>query len=146
MGIYNIHKALELAKIKELDLVQINSKTNPPICRILEYKKFLYEKKKKQKLIKLKQDKVITKEIRLGPQTGIHDIEFKMKSAKKFLISKEKVKFSIFFKGRSIIYKEQGEILLLKCAETLDIYGKLEQMPIMEGKKMFMIISPKKKN
>lgn len=110
----------------------------------MEYKKFLYEQKKKQKQIKSKQDKIITKEIRLGPQTGDHDREFKIKSAKKFLKSREKVKFSIFFKGRSIIYKEQGELLLLKCAEQLDLYGKIEQMPIMEGKRMYMIMSPKK--
>lgn len=146
IGIYTLSTALKLAKDLELDLVEINPKTDPPICRILEYKKFLYEQKKKKKQIKSKQDKIITKEIRLGPQTGDHDREFKVKSAEKFLKSREKVKFSIFFKGRSIIYKEQGELLLLKCAEALDDYGKIEQMPIMEGKRMYMIVSPKKNN
>lgn len=145
IGIYPFSKALQIAKEQELDLVEINSKTDPPICRILEYKKFLYEQKKKQKQLKSKQDKVITKEIRIGSQTDIHDREFKIKSAKKFLNSKEKVRFSILFKGRSIIYKDQGEILLLKCAEALTNYGKMEQMPTMEGKRMFMVIAPKKK-
>ncbi|XOD69710.1 MAG: translation initiation factor IF-3 [Flavobacteriales bacterium AspAUS03] len=144
-GVYALPKALQIARTQDLDLVEINPKTNPPICRILEYKKFLYEQKKKQKQLKAKQEKVITKEIRLGPQTGDHDREFKIKSAERFLKSKEKVKFSIFFKGRSIVYKEQGELLLLKCAEALDDCGKVEQMPVMEGKRMLMVMAPKKK-
>ncbi|WGH26337.1 MAG: translation initiation factor IF-3 [Candidatus Bostrichicola ureolyticus] len=144
IGIYTLKNALKIAKYNELDLVEINSKTDPPICKILEYKKFLYEQKKKQKLIKLKQDKVIIKEIRLGPQTNIHDIEFKIKNAKKFLKDKEKVKISIFFKGRSIMYKDHGKVLLFKFAYALNLYGKVEKMPIMDGKKMYMIISPTK--
>lgn len=144
VGVYSFSRALHIAQEQGLDLVEINPKTDPPICRVLEYKKFLYEQKKKQKLLKAKQDKVITKEIRLGPQTDNHDREFKIKSAEKFLKAKEKVRFSIFFKGRSIVYKEQGELLLLKCAKALDNYGKVEQMPMMEGKRMLMIMTPKK--
>ncbi|WGH27032.1 MAG: translation initiation factor IF-3 [Candidatus Bostrichicola ureolyticus] len=144
VGIYTLKNALQIAKNKELDLVEINSKIDPPICKILEYKKFLYEQKKKQKLIKLKQYKVFTKEIRIGPQTNIHDIEFKIKNAKKFLKSKEKVKISILFKGRSIIYKDHGKVILLKFSDALNLYGKVEQMPMMDGKKMYMIISPTK--
>lgn len=126
--------------------MEINSKTHPPICKILEYKKFLYEQKKKKKFLRHKQDKIVTKEIRLSPYTGEHDLEFKIKNAKKFLQSKEKVKFTILFKGRSIIYKDQGEILMLKCAKNLDKVGKVDNMPIMDGKKMIMILSPKYKN
>lgn len=145
IGLYSFSKALQIAQEQGLDLVEINPKTNPPICRILEYKRFLYEQKKKQKLLKAKQEKIITKEIRLGPQTGDHDREFKIRSAEKFLKAKEKVRFSIFFKGRSIVYKEQGELLLLKCAGSLEDYGKVEQMPMMEGKRMLMIMTPKRK-
>lgn len=146
VGIYYTKEALKIASNNEMDLVEINPKSNPPICKILEYKKFLYEQKKKQKQFKTKQDKVSTKEIRLGPQTSDHDLKFKIKNSKKFLESKEKVKFSLFFKGRSIIYKEHGKLLLLRCASALSKYCKMEQSPIMEGKKMFMILSPKKGN
>ncbi|ABS30507.1 MAG: translation initiation factor IF-3 [Candidatus Sulcia muelleri] len=143
-GIYSLKEALAIAYNIGLDLVEINSKTDPPICRILEYKKFLYEQKKKKK--KYKQEKIITKELRLSPQICEHDTLFKIKHAEKFLKSKEKVKFTIFFKGRSIIHKDKGKILLLKCANYLENFGKIEKMPIMEGKKMFIIITPKKNN
>jgi translation initiation factor IF-3 len=125
-------------------LVEINKKINPPICKILDYKKFLFEIKKRKKNIKSKQNKIIIKEIRISPQTDDHDVKFKIKNAKKFLQTKEKVKFTIFFKGRSIIYKEKGKIMLLKCAKFLEKFGKIEQIPIMDGKKMFMILTYKK--
>lgn len=134
-----------MAKDNNLDLVEINPKVYPPICKILEYKKFLYDQKKKKKYLKSKQEKSITKEIRLGPNTGEHDLKFKVKNATKFLKSGEKVKFTILFKGRSIIYKDQGEILLLKCAKSLDKFGKVEKLPLMEGKKMIMLMSSKNK-
>lgn len=125
-------------------MVEINKKINPPICKILDYKKFLFEIKKRKKNIKSKQNKIIIKEIRISPQTDDHDVKFKIKNAKKFLQTKEKVKFTIFFKGRSIIYKEKGKIMLLKCAKFLEKFGKIEQIPIMDGKKMFMILTYKK--
>uniref|UniRef100_UPI0032B286D0 translation initiation factor IF-3 n=1 Tax=Candidatus Karelsulcia muelleri TaxID=336810 RepID=UPI0032B286D0 len=143
-GIYSLKDALNIAFNTGLDLVEINPKTDPPICIILEYKKYLYEQKKKQKQLKYKQEKIITKEIRLSPQICEHDTFFKIKHAEKFLKTKKKVKFSIFFKGRSIIHKKKGEILLLECANSLENFGKIEQMPIMEGKKMFIILTPKK--
>ncbi|WP_110476753.1 MAG: translation initiation factor IF-3 [Candidatus Karelsulcia muelleri] len=141
-GIYSLKEALKRASNLGLDLVEINSKTNPPIGRIIDYKKFLYEQKKKTK--KYKQEKMRTKEIRLTPQICEHDLLFKRKHAERFLKSKEKVKFTIFFKGRSIIHKEKGKILLLKCASYLEKFGKIEQIPIMEGKKMYIILSPKR--
>ncbi|XMD99349.1 MAG: translation initiation factor IF-3 [Candidatus Karelsulcia muelleri] len=141
-GIYSLKEALKRASNLGLDLVEINSKTNPPIGRIIDYKKFLYEQKKKTK--KYKQEKMRTKEIRLTPQICEHDLLFKRKHAERFLKSKEKVKFTIFFKGRSIIHKEKGKILLLKCASSLEKFGKIEQIPIMEGKKMYIILSPKR--
>ncbi|WP_213016782.1 translation initiation factor IF-3 [Candidatus Shikimatogenerans silvanidophilus] len=142
-GIYNINEALIMAKKLYLDLIEINSNLKPPICKIFDYNKFLYEKKKKIKKIKYK--KIIIKEIRLGPQTGVNDLKFKLKIAKKFLENfKAKVKFSLFFKGRTIIYKEQGKKLLFKCADYLKKIGIIEKMTKIEGKKMFMLISPKK--
>jgi translation initiation factor IF-3 len=135
---------LRLAESLDLDLVVISEKADPPICRILEYKKFLYDQKKKQKELKAKQVKVIVKEIRFGPQTDEHDYDFKKKHALKFLEEGSKVKAYVFFKGRSIIFKEQGEILLLKLAQDLEEVGKPEALPKLEGKRMTMFLNPKK--
>ena len=145
MGIYPLNKALEIAKGLELDLVEISPKATPPVCKIMEYKKFLYEQKKREKIIKSKSTKVIVKEIRFGPNTDEHDYEFKKKHAEKFLKEGAKLKAFVFFKGRSIIFKEKGQILLLRLAQDLEEIGKVEQMPVLEGKKMIMFISPKKK-
>lgn len=133
-----------MANEQELDLVEISPNANPPVCKIIDYKKFLYEQKRKQKEIKAKSAKVVVKEIRLGPQTDDHDFNFKLNHAKKFLQDGAKVKVDVFFKGRTIVYKEQGEIILLKFAEALLEYGKPEMMPKLEGKRMMMIIAPKK--
>jgi translation initiation factor IF-3 len=127
-----------------LDLVEISPKASPPVCKILEYKKFLYEQKKREKAMKSKATKVILKEIRFGPQTDEHDYEFKKKHAIKFLTEGAKLKAFVFFKGRSIVFKEQGQILLLRLAQDLEEYGKVEQMPKLEGKRMIMFITPKK--
>ncbi|WP_244273575.1 translation initiation factor IF-3 [Blattabacterium cuenoti] len=143
-GIYSIQEALQFSRNRELDLVEINPKLNPPVCKILDYKKFLYEQKKRKKQFKAKQVKVNTKEIRFGPQIGDHDGKVKIKSAEKFLMRGDKVKVFVFFKGRSIVYKDQGKIKLLKFAEEIEEYGKVEQMPVMEGKRMYMILAPKK--
>jgi len=129
----------------ELDLVEISPTANPPVCRIIDYKKFLYEQKKKQKEIKAKTAKVVVKEIRLGPNTDDHDFNFKLKHAEKFLEDGAKVKVDVFFRGRSIIYKDKGEIILLKFAQALEDFGKVERLPKLEGKRMIMIITPKKK-
>ncbi len=134
-----------MAEDAGLDLVEISAKTDPPICKILDYKKFLYDQKKKQKEIKAKTTKVSIKEIRFGPNTDEHDFEFKKKHAVKFLEEGSKLKAYVFFKGRSIVFKEQGQILLLKLAQELDEYGSVEQMPKLEGKRMIMFIAPKKK-
>ena len=142
--VLSLREALALAEEKALDLVEISPTATPPVCKIMDYQKFLYEQKKKQKEIKAKSAKVVVKEIRLGPQTDEHDFEFKSNHAIKFLKEGCKVKVDVFFKGRTIIYKEQGETILLKFAEALLEYGKPEQMPKMEGKRMLMIISPKK--
>ena len=142
--IYNTKEALQMAFAQELDLVEISPTANPPVCRILDYQKFLYEQKKKQKEMKAKSMKVVLKEIRLGPQTDEHDFNFKLNHAIKFLKEGCKIKVDVFFKGRTIIYKDQGETMLLKFAEALLEYGKPEQMPKMEGKRMLMIIAPKK--
>jgi translation initiation factor IF-3 len=138
-------EALKLADEMELDLVEISPKAVPPVCRIIDYQKFLYQQKKKQKEIKAKTTKVIIKEIRFGPNTDEHDFNFKLKHAEKFLTEGAKVKAYVFFKGRSILFKEQGEILLLKFATALEELGKVEQLPRLEGKRMTMFISPKKK-
>lgn len=135
---------MSIAKKRELDLVEINPKSRPPVCKILDYKKFLYEQKKRKKQFKAKQTKINTKQIRFGPQIGEHDGKVKIKSAEKFLMRGDKVKVFVFFKGRSIVYKEQGKMKLLKFAEEIGKYGKVEQMPIMEGKRMYMVIAPKK--
>ena len=138
-------KALQLARELELDLVEISPNANPPVCKILEYKKFLYEQKKRDKALKSKATKVIIKEIRFGPQTDEHDYDFKKKHAEKFLKDGAKLKAFVFFKGRSIVFKEQGQFLLLKLAQDLEEFGKVVQMTRLEGKRMTMYISPKKK-
>ena len=127
-----------------MDLVEISPKAKPPVCKIIDYKKYLYEQKKREKVLKSKATKVIIKEIRFGPQTDEHDYEFKKKHALKFLQEGAKLKAFVFFKGRSIIFKEQGQILLLKLAQELEEYGKVEQLPKLEGKRMIMFIAPKK--
>ena len=143
-GVYPTSEALRMAEEQELDLVVISDKAEPYICRILDYKKFLYEQKKKQKELKAKQVKVVLKEIRFGPQTDEHDFQFKKKHAEKFLEEGSKLKTYVFLKGRSIIFKDQGEILLLKLAQELEHVGKVDQMPKLEGKRMIMLMSPKK--
>jgi translation initiation factor IF-3 len=130
---------------QELDLVEISPNASPPVCKIIDYKKFVYEQKKREKVMKSKATKVIIKEIRFGPNTDDHDYEFKKKHAEKFLKDGAKLKAYVFFKGRSIIYKDQGEILLLRLAQELEELGKVEQMPKLEGKRMIMFIAPKKK-
>ena len=144
MGVYPIQKARKIAEELELDLVEISPKAKPPVCKIIDYKKFLYEQKKREKALKSKATKVTIKEIRFGPQTDEHDYEFKKKHAIKFLQDGAKLKAFVFFKGRSIIFKEQGQILLLKLAQELEEYGKVEQLPKLEGKRMIMFIAPKK--
>lgn len=145
IGVYSLNKALVIAESLELDLVEISPNASPPVCKILEYKKFLYEQKKREKALKAKTSKIILKEIRFGPQTDEHDYEFKKKHAEKFLKEGAKLKAFVFFKGRSIVFKEQGQILLLRLAQDLEELGKVEQMPILEGKKMTIFIAPKKK-
>lgn len=144
VGVYALAKAKELANEQELDLVEISPKAKPPVCKIIDYKKFLYEQKKREKSLKSKATKVTIKEIRFGPQTDEHDYEFKKKHALKFLQEGAKLKAFVFFKGRSIIFKEQGQILLLKLAQELEEFGKVEQLPKLEGKRMIMFIAPKK--
>ena len=144
IGIYPLSKAQDIANNLDLDLVEISPNASPPVCKVLDYKKFLYEQKKREKQLKSKSTKVIVKEIRFGPQTDEHDYEFKKKHAEKFLKDGAKLKAFVFFKGRSIIYKDQGEILLLKLAQDLESLGKVEQLPKLESKKMIMIMSPKK--
>ena len=133
-----------MANNLDLDLVEISGKVVPPVCKILEYKKFLYEQKKRDKVLKSKTTKVIVKEIRFGPQTDEHDYLFKKKHAEKFLKDGAKHKAFVFFKGRTIIFKEQGQILLLRLAQDLEDFGKVEQLPKLEGKRMIMFINPKK--
>jgi translation initiation factor IF-3 len=145
VGIYPLKEAKEIAADQGLDLVEISPKASPPVCKIIEYKKFLYEQKKRDKALKSKATKVIVKEIRFGPNTDEHDYEFKKKHAVKFLESGAKLKAYVFFKGRSIIFKDQGQILLLKLAQDLEDYGTVEQMPRLEGKRMTMFIASKKK-
>lgn len=145
VGVYPLKRALEIAEEQELDLVEISPNANPPVCKIIEYKKFVYEQKKREKVLKAKATKVTIKEIRFGPNTDDHDYEFKKKHGEKFLQEGAKLKAYVFFKGRSIIYKDQGEILLLRLARDLEEFGKVEQMPKLEGKRMIMFIAPKKK-
>ena len=144
VGVYSLKDALAKANELELDLVEITPNAEPPVCRIVDYSKFLYEQKKKQKELKSKQLKVVIKEVRFGPQTDDHDYDFKKKHAEKFLQEGSKVKAYVFFKGRSIIFKDQGEILLLRLAQELEHIGKVDQLPKLEGKRMIMMMSPKK--
>ena len=144
-AVLSVRDALSLAKELELDLVEISPNADPPVCRIIEYKKFLYDQKKKQKEIKAKQQKVVVKEIRFGPNTDDHDFNFKLKHAKKFLEEGSKLKAYVFFRGRTIVFKERGEILLLKFAQELEEYGTVEQLPRLEGKRMTVLFNPKKK-
>jgi len=142
-GIYSIEDAIKLADEMELDLVEISPKADPPVCKIIDYQKFLYQQKKKLKEQKAKTQKVVVKEIRFGPNTDEHDYQFKLNHAKKFLEDGAKVKAFVFFKGRSILFKEKGEILLLRLAQELEELAKVEQMPKLEGKRMIMFLSPK---
>ncbi len=143
-GIYPIAQALQIARDLELDLVEISAQADPPVCKALDYQKYLYQQKKKAKEIKAKSTKVVVKEIRFGPQTDDHDYNFKLKHAQGFLKEGAKVKAYVFFKGRSILFKEQGEVLLLRFANDLEDYAKVEQMPVLEGKRMIIMLSPKK--
>ena len=145
VGVYTLPQAMEKAEELGLDLVEISPKADPPVCKIIDYKKFLYEQKKREKVMKAKASKVVVKEIRFGPNTDDHDYDFKKKHAEKFLKDGAKLKAYVFFKGRSIVYKDQGEILLLKLASELEELGKVEQMPRLEGKRMTMFIAPKTK-
>ena len=144
-GIYPIQEARRIADELELDLVEISPNAEPPVCKILDYQKYLYQQKKKAKEIKAKATKIVVKEIRFGPQTDDHDYNFKLKHAIGFLQEGAKVKAYVFFKGRSILFKEQGEVLLLRLANDLEEYGKVESMPTLEGKRMIIMLSPKKK-
>ncbi|MDE6795647.1 MAG: translation initiation factor IF-3 [Muribaculaceae bacterium] len=143
-GIYPMDKALRIAEKMELDLIEISPNAEPPVCRILDYQKFLYQQKKRQKEQKQKAAKVVVKEIRFGPQTDDHDYNFMLKHAIGFLKEGSKVKAYVFFRGRSILFKEQGEVLLLRFANDLEEYGKVEMMPVLEGKRMIIMISPLK--
>lgn len=145
VGVYPLKKAREFAEEQELDLVEISPNAKPPVCKVIDYKKFVYEQKKREKVLKAKATKVTIKEIRFGPNTDDHDYEFKKKHGEKFLQEGSKLKAYVFFKGRSIIYKDQGEILLLRLARDLEEFGKVEQMPKLEGKRMIMFLAPKKK-
>jgi len=145
IGVYKRSAALAIADEQGLDLVEISPKAVPPVCKVMDYKKFLYEQKKREKALKSKAAKVVVKEIRFGPNTDDHDYNFKKKHAEKFLKEGAKLKAFVFFKGRSIIFKEQGQILLLRLAQDLEDLGKVEQMPKLEGKRMIMFIAPIKK-
>ena len=143
-GVYTIQQALRIANDQELDLVEISPNVNPPVCRVVDYQKFIFQLKKKQKEQKAKSVKVVVKEIRFGPQTDDHDYNFKLKHAKGFLSEGSKVKAYVFFRGRSILFKDQGEVLLLRFANDLEDYGRVESMPVLEGKRMTIMIAPKK--
>ncbi|MGL4229717.1 MAG: translation initiation factor IF-3 [Bacteroidales bacterium] len=143
-GVYPTQEALRMAEAQGLDLVEISPNAAPPVCRITDYQKFLYQQKKRQKEQKAKSVKVVVKEIRFGPQTDDHDYNFKLKHAKSFLEEGAKVKAYVFFKGRSILFKEQGEVLLLRFANDLEDYGRVEQLPVLEGKRMIIMLTPKK--
>lgn len=143
-GIYSIEEALKIADEQNLDLVEISPKADPPVCKIIDYQKFLYQLKKREKEQKAKTARVIVKEIRFGPQTDDHDYNFKLKHAQEFLKDGCKVKAYVFFKGRSILFKEQGEVLLLRFANDLEDYAKVEHLPELEGKRMTIVLSPKK--
>ena len=142
--VMSTREALDMARNQGVDLVEISPNANPPVCRLIDYSKFLYQQTKRQKEMKAKQVKVEVKEIRFGPQTDEHDYQFKLKHAKEFLQEGNKVRAYVFFRGRSILFKEQGEVLLLRFANDLEEYGKVEGMPSLEGKKMFLYLAPKK--
>lgn len=142
--VMHTRKAMDLARQQGVDLVEISPNAQPPVCRLIDYSKFLYQQKKRQKEMKQKQVKVEVKEIRFGPQTDEHDYQFKLKHAQEFLLEGNKVRAYVFFRGRSILFKEQGEVLLLRFANDLEEYGKVESMPALEGKKMFLYLAPKK--
>ncbi|MGL2966984.1 translation initiation factor IF-3 [Flavobacterium sp. XGLA_31] len=144
-GVFKLSEALRLANELEVDLVEISPNADPPVCKLMDYGKFIYQQKKREKELKAKSTQITVKEIRFGPQTDEHDYEFKRKNAEKFLKEGSKLKAFVFFKGRSIIYKEQGQILLLRLAQDLEEFGKVEAMPVLEGKRMIMFIAPKKK-
>jgi translation initiation factor IF-3 len=143
--ICSIDEALKISRDLGLDLVEISPNADPPVCKVIDYKKFIYDQKKKLKTIQSKAQKVVIKELRFGPNTGEHDFKFKLKHAKSFLLDGAKVKAFVFFRGRTIIFKEQGQILLLRLAQALEDVGIVEEMPKLDGKKMIMIIAPKKK-
>ena len=143
-GVYTIQQALRIANDQELDLVEISPNVNPPVCRVVDYQKFIFQLKKKQKEQKAKSVKVVVKEIRFGPQTDDHDYNFKLKHAKGFLSEGSKVKAYVFFRGRSILFKDQGEVLLLRFANDLEDYGRVESMPVLEGKRMTIMLAHKK--
>lgn len=143
-GVYPLQQALKIAERLELDLVEISPTAEPPVCRVIDYQKFLYQQKKRQKEQKQKATKVVVKEIRFGPQTDEHDYNFKLKHAQGFLKEGSKVKAYVFFRGRSILFKEQGEVLLLRFANDLEELGKVEMMPVLEGKRMSIMIAPLK--
>lgn len=145
VGVYSIAEALVMAKDEGLDLVEISPKAEPPVCKIIDYSKFKYEQKKKQKEIKAKAQKTVIKEIRFGPNTDDHDFNFKLKHAINFLKEGAKVRAYVHFYGRTIVFKERGEILLLKFAQALEEYGKVEQLPKLERKRMYVIMAPKVK-
>lgn len=145
VGVYPIRKALDLSKELELDLVEISPKAKPPVCKIIDYKKFLYEQKKRDKAMKAKASKVVVKEIRFGPNTDDHDFDFKLRHAKKFLDEGAKVKAYVHFRGRTIVFKDRGELLLLKFLKELEEQGAAEALPKMEGRRMIVMISPKLK-
>ncbi|NEV93853.1 translation initiation factor IF-3 [Psychroflexus sp. YR1-1] len=142
VDIYSLKEALAMAEEQELDLVEISPKADPPVCKVMDYKKFLYEQKKREKQLKQKTTQVVVKEIRFGPNTDDHDYEFKKKNAEKFLKDGAKLKAFVFFKGRSIVFKDKGQILLLRLAQDLEDIAKVEQMPKLEGKRMIMILAP----
>jgi translation initiation factor IF-3 len=142
-GIFSLNDALAIAEQQELDLVEISPNANPPVCKVVDYNKFIYEQKKKLKEIKANAKQTVIKEIRFGPNTNEHDFQFKLKHAISFLENGEKVRAYVHFKGRAIVYKEQGEILLLKFAQALEEVGKVEQLPKLEGKRMFLTVAPK---
>jgi translation initiation factor IF-3 len=144
-GIYSIQDAMRMADEQELDLVEISASATPPVCKIMDYQKFCYQQKKKAKEIKAKAAKVVIKEIRFGPQTDDHDYDFKLRHAREFIGEGSKVKAYVFFKGRSILFKEQGEVLLLRFANDLEDCAKVESMPVLEGKRMILMLSPKAK-
>jgi len=144
-GVYSIAQALQMADNLGLDLVEISPSAEPPVCRIVDYQKFLYQQKKREKELKANATKIVVKEIRFGPQTDDHDYNFKLKHAIGFLQEGNKVKAYVFFKGRSILFKQQGEVLLLRFANDLEEYAKVDSMPLLEGKRMIIMLSPKKK-